>query len=201
MSYKTLQLREKILIFGLILSMVGAAYAVFRWAPNAKQVQILEEQKGFVDTQRQSTKLPRVSSTSSAYATTLSKGKDTHKTLIEALSRAQAQYVAVEDDAELQKLRREISNLARNSGLTVLETHTLRGEKAEKVFQSLLGLSQRRPLQVLTLQTRYAALSKFLRNLNYLSWKVQVVSLNLRVANTESLGRIQPLDVKIMLSM
>ena len=201
MSYQNLQLREKILIFGLALCSVAATYILLRGVPNAKQMKVLEEQKGFVDTQRKDAKLPRISPKSGGYTTTLGHGKAEHEALIQALARTQAQYVALKDDAELQKLRREISNLARNSGLTVLETHTLRGAKAEKVFQSLLGLSQKRPLQVLTLQTRYASLGRFLQNLNYLPWKVQVLSLNIKVANTENLGRIQPLDVRMMLTL
>lgn len=202
MNYENLQLREKVLIFMLILSIIGGAYYVFRWLPNAKKIAVLEEQKGFVDTQRKETKLPRISRKSKTYAITLSKVKTEHTELIKKLARVKTQYVSLKNDAELQNLRREISNLARNTGLTVLETHTVSaGANSEKIFKSILGVSQKRPQQVLTLRTRYSSLRRFLNNLNYLPWKVQVLSLNIAVADSESLGQIQPLDVQMILTM
>jgi hypothetical protein len=208
--------REKLMLPTAFAVIIIVLYGAFRWKPANKEIVELKTSLTSALQGRDKLQFPN---NGHLDATQLQGKLDRLKAELkkagDELNRVEETLVDANTGAEFQSLKIQISTLAQDSGLTIIETVPYgTGSKGQsgnvfyvdpsrtpdpsatnsapvihEFFQTLYA----RPLQIMTVQSSFAALLRFVHGLDALSWKVNLMSFDIEADyqahhSIESLG-------------
>lgn len=217
-NLKKITRREHLLILVALGILIGMAYSIFRFFPEKKEMEdlILEVEKTL--SRQKEIDLPGDPQAD------LDRLKKEEREIGEELVRQRAsiasleeKFVPLDSPETLHGLQVEISDLARASGVRVMENKPYEPKlpPAQGVKQSVPdssgskgsvygagGTPYSRPMRRLEAATSYGGFKRFIRGLNNLHWRVTVVEFTVEVAQPAKRGPGgEPLAVTLILAL
>lgn len=198
----TLSEREKLMLPTAFAIIVIVLYGAFRWKPANKEIAELKTNLTSALQGRDKLQFPNTDHLDAKQLQTkLDKLKAELKKAGDELNQIEGILVDANKGADFQKLKIQISTLAQDSGLTIIETvpygtgksgqagnvlyvdpsrtpipdSTNSAPVIHEFFQTLYA----RPLQIMTVQSSFTALLRFVHGLDGLSWKVNLMSFDI----------------------
>ncbi len=203
--FSNISLREQVLMAILGGSIIVATYVLARYLPAKKQLALLEEQQQILEQDLKKIVLPKIPKQYQQLQPKLTQLEAALNASSEKLQQLKQAYLDPNSVNQRQALKLEISQLAKASGIKVMEVspylqseqprHPLLG-KDSLVWSSL-------NLEHLKLLSTYANFRRFLAGLDQLSKKVHVVYFALNLLESNAKTAIQPIqliDIQLVLA-
>ncbi len=207
MNLKKMSWREHLLVIIACGILIGMAYVPFRYLPAQKEIAGLIEETEKTWAKTKGIELPNDPAED---LKRLEKEKmDMEQTLIgmrEAIASLEEAFAPVDSPEVLHGLQVEISDLARVSGVRILENkpYEPKSPLAQGVKQSVPDTftPYSRPKRRLEAATSYIGFKRFIQGLNDLRWRVTVVELALEMTPPAKRGPgNEPLIVTLILAL
>lgn len=195
--------REKLMLPTAFAIIVLVLYGAFRWKPANAEIGELKTSLTSALKGRDKLQLPSGKHRdANQLSGDLEKIRSTLSTVGEALNQAEKTLVNPNNGADFQQLKIQISTLAQESGLTIIEnvpygvgsqqrsgtaffvdpnrTPDPKAETSAPVIHEYFHTLYARPLQIMTVQSSFKALLGFVHGLDRLSWKVNLMSFDIQ---------------------
>lgn len=219
--------REKLMLPTAFAIIALVLYGAFRWKPANQSIAELKTELTSAIQGRDGLKFPSLDPQNAAeLKPQLESLEEALKVTSEALERSEESLVNIHKGSSFQSLKIQISSLAQESGLTIIESVPYGSEKKSRsgnnlyiepsrapaskapssapVIHEFFQTLYARPLQVMTVQSTFSALLNFVNGLDSLSWRVTLVSFDIEadIQDQQSVESLSPpkLTSNILLS-